>query len=80
MKKIAPMNLIIQLLKISYKDKIFKAREKGHTHTHTRAKSLQSRLTFCDPTNCSPSGSLAHGILWARILEWVAISFSRVSA
>ena len=35
MKKIAPMNIIIQLLKISYKDKIFKAREKGHTHTHT---------------------------------------------
>ena len=34
MKKIAPMNIIIQLLKISYKDKIFKAKEKGHTHTH----------------------------------------------
>ena len=35
--------------------------------------------TFCNPMNCSPSGSSAHGILQARILEWVAISFSRGS-
>ena len=31
----------------------------------------------CDPTNCSLPGSSIHGILHARILEWVAISFSR---
>ena len=31
----------------------------------------------CDPTDCSLSGSCVHGILQARILEWVAISFSR---
>ena len=36
--------------------------------------------TFCNPMNCSPSGSSAHGILQARILEWVAISFSRGSS
>ena len=31
----------------------------------------------CDPTDCSPPASSVHGILQARILEWVAISFSR---
>ena len=39
----------------------------------------QSCLTLCDPVDCSPPGSLVHGILQARILEWVAISFSRGS-
>ena len=34
------------------------------------------QLLSCDPTNCSPLGSSVHGILQARILEWVAISFS----
>ena len=37
----------------------------------------QSCLTLCDPMDCSPSGSSVHGLLQARILEWVAISFSR---
>ena len=40
------------------------------------AKSLQSCLTLCDPIDSSPSGSSVPGILQARILEWVAISFS----
>ena len=40
------------------------------------AKSLQSCPTLCDPTEGSPSGSSVHGILWAKTLEWVAISFS----
>ena len=34
-------------------------------------------LTFCNPMDCSPPGSSVHEILQARILEWVAISFSR---
>ena len=34
----------------------------------------------CDPMDCSPPGSFVHGILQARILEWVAISFSRGSS
>ena len=34
-------------------------------------------LTPCNPGDCSPPGSSVHGILQARILEWVAISFSR---
>ena len=40
----------------------------------------QSCLTFCNPVDCSPPGSSVHGILQARILEWVAISFSRGSS
>ena len=40
----------------------------------------QSCLTFCNPMDCSPRGSSVHGILQARILEWVAISFSRGSS
>ena len=40
------------------------------------AKSLQSCLTLCDPIDGSPPGSPIPGILWARTLEWVAISFS----
>ena len=40
------------------------------------AKSLQSCPTLCDPIDGSPSGSPIPGILQARILEWVAISFS----
>ena len=40
------------------------------------AKSLQSWPTLCDPTDGSPPGSAIPGILQARTLEWVAISFS----
>ena len=40
------------------------------------AKSLQSCLTLCDPIDGSPPGSTVPGILQARTLEWVAISFS----
>ena len=40
------------------------------------AKSLQSCLTLCDPIDGSPPSSPLPGILQARTLEWVAISFS----
>ena len=36
-------------------------------------------LTLCNPMNCSPPGSSVHRIFQARILEWVAISYSRAS-
>ena len=39
----------------------------------------QSCLTLCSPMDCSLLGSSVHGILQARVLEWVAISFSRRS-
>ena len=44
------------------------------------AKSLQSCPTLCDPIDGSPPGSPVPGILQARTLEWVAISFSRGSS
>ena len=40
----------------------------------------QSYPTLCDPMDCSLRGSSVHGILQARILEWVAIPFSRGSS
>ena len=45
--------------------------------TFSESEVAQSCPTLCNPVDCSPSGSSVHGILWARILEWVAISFSR---
>ena len=45
-------------------------------HTAAAAKSLQSCPTLCDPIDGSPPGSPVPGILQARTLEWVAISFS----
>ena len=39
-----------------------------------------SRVRLCDPMDCSLPGSSIHGILQARVLEWVAISFSRGSS
>ena len=44
--------------------------------TAAAAKSFQSCPTLCNPINGSPPGSSVPGILQARILEWVAISFS----
>ena len=41
---------------------------------------VQSCLTLCDPMDCSLPGSSIHGIFQARILEWIAISFSRRSS
>ena len=39
----------------------------------------QLYLTLCDPMDCSLPGSSVHGILQARTLEWIAMSFSRGS-
>ena len=59
-----------------------------HTHTYTQmeyysaikrmkwSEVTQLCLTLCDPVDCSLPGSSIHGILQARILEWIAISFS----
>ena len=43
--------------------------------SESESEVTQSCLTLCDPVDCSPPGSSVHGILQARILEWVAISF-----
>ena len=42
-----------------------------------RVSLAQSCLTLCDPLDWSPPGSSIHGIFQARILEWVALSYSR---
>ena len=47
---------------------------------HHCAKSLQYFLTLCDPMDSSLPGSSVHGILQGRILEWVAVSYSRASS
>ena len=60
-----------------------------HTHTPTfsneessKSESLvtESCLTLCDPMDCRLTGSSAHGVFQARVLEWVALAFSRGSS
>ena len=47
---------------------------------HVHAKLLQSCFSHTNPMDCSPPGSSVHGILQARILEWVAMPSSRRSS
>ena len=49
-------------------------------HWESESEVAQSCPTLCDPVDCNLPGSSVHGILQARILEWVAISFSRGSS
>ena len=51
----------------------------GLSSPYVCAKSLQSCLTLCNRMDCSLLGSSVHGVLQARVLEWVAISSSRRS-
>ena len=53
-----------------------KQKEVRERYAATAAKLLQSCTTLCDPIDGSPPGSPIPGILQARTLEWVAISFS----
>ena len=55
-------------------------REPSHNVACMHAKSLQSCTTLCDPLDYSLPGSSAHGILQARILEWVVMPASRGSS
>ena len=48
--------------------------------SESESEVAQSCPTLCDPMDWSPLGSSIHGILLARILEWIAISFSRGSS
>ena len=49
----------------------------GSPNIQIEGEVAQSCLTLCDPVDCSLPGFSVHGILQARILEWIAISFSR---
>ena len=58
----------------------FRKKNAQYTLSEKWSEVAQLCLTLCDPMDCSLPGSSVHGILQARILEWVAISFSRVSS
>ena len=63
---------------VKYKDRYrLKIRSGKDVSCCVCAQSLQSCLTLFNSMDCSPPGSSVHGILQARVLEWVAISFSR---
>ena len=51
-------------------------KRKCDTYMYVCVLVTQSCPTLCDPLDCSPPGSSVHGILQARILEWVTIFFS----
>ena len=76
-----PSVLICPLTRFIYVEQYFSVNKPWPTFSlenslAAAAKSLQSCPTLCDPIDGSPLGSSVPGILQARILEWVAISFS----
>ena len=78
-RKISPEQSLktLALMKLShFKDKCEKKSSMPAAAAAAAAKSHQSCQTLCNPTDGSPTGSSVPGILQARILEWVAISFS----
>ena len=65
-----------RLKRLSSSSSIHLGKVVSEKNMYAAAKSLQSCPTLCDPMDCSLSGFSVHGILEARTLEWVAISFS----
>ena len=55
-------------------------RDNGFKWMNMEVLVAQTFLSLSDPMDCSPSGSSIHGILQARILEWVAIPTSKKSS
>ena len=80
-KCLAPMNELKLISPGQYKKKLKSldwskvVMNASYVAAAAAAKSLQSCPTLCDPIDGSPPGSAVPGILQARILEWVAISF-----
>ena len=75
------MNIFLIWLSISssvHLKKTFSCRFLHNPYMLCYAKLLQSCPTLCDAMDCSPPGSSVHGILQARILEWVAMPLSNV--
>ena len=75
LNKIIQMNLYLQKKRRGEKKKTH-SKIYMHHMLMAAAKLLQSCLTLCDPTDSSPPGFAIPGILQARTLEWVVISFS----
>ena len=73
-----------QVLSLGSEDPLEKGKAIHYEMSTTRNSALclvtQSCLTVCDPMNCSLLGSSVHGIFQARILEWVAMTYSRGSS
>ena len=74
----APKSLQMVIAAMKFKDTPWKE-SYDQPAAAAAAKSLQSCPTLCDPIDGSPPGSLVPGILQARTLEWVAISFSNMT-
>ena len=70
-------SLTNQLWNVSTLENVAFTSSAGFLSLTAAAKSLQSCPTLCDPIDGSPPGSPVPGILQARVLEWVAISFSK---
>ena len=84
--------MIIMMIELAHRDVIGSLQQLGERskigcisplsqmNTWVHAKLLQSCPTLCDPMDCSPPGSSVHGILQARILEWITMPSSRGSS
>ena len=59
---------------------IFKCTYNMHWPSSSLVLVAQSSLTLCNPMDCSPPGSSVHGIIQAKILEWIVIPFFRDSS
>ena len=55
-------------------------KKRWQEYTESESEVAQSCLTLCDPMDCSLPGFSVHGVFQARVLEWVAIAFSRGSS
>ena len=72
------MDILLFVKEIHFIIKTYPSR-KTSVVSESESEVAQSCPTLCDPADCSLLGSSVHGVLQARILEWVAISFSRKS-
>ena len=74
---------LLPAMKTQHSHKQKQNKPKKETNTHCKSTAVVDALvvkscpTLCNPTDCSPPGSSIHGISQVRILEWIAISFSR---
>ena len=78
-KASAPSSLCCLRLE-THRDHKFRERGAPWRLKHSKVKVIQLHVTLWDPMDCSPPGSTVHGILQARILEWVAIPFCKTSS
>ena len=70
-------NTVLEVLATAIREEKKKG---GNPNWRVKVLVAQSCLTLCDPMDCSPPGFSVHGLLQARILEWIAIPFSRGSS